>query len=94
MQIAICDADQFHTLLTALIGELTQANDHFRLVRDLDAAHKDFAREINESQTFWYLTRRAHVERVGHGRLIAAQRNQSAGLHLRPTSSPLPEFDP
>lgn len=62
MKITIRDASEFHTLLKALIGELTQAQDHVRLVRDLDAAHAAFGREFNASQTFWYLTRRAHLD--------------------------------
>ena len=38
MEIRIKDAGEFHTLLNALIGELTQAQDHFGLVTDLNAA--------------------------------------------------------
>ena len=62
MQIGIKDAAQFHTLLNALVGELTQSRDHFQLVRDLDQAHGSFAKAFNQSQTFWYLTRRAHLD--------------------------------
>ncbi len=82
MQIAIEDADQFHTLLTALIGELTQAKDHFGLVRDLDEASEEYARELNESQTFWYLTRRAHIDAVV-SRLCKAYDQNSKSLNLR-----------
>jgi hypothetical protein len=64
MKITMHEANEFHALLKALIGELTQAQDHFRLVRDLDAAHAAFGREFNESQTFWYLTRRAHLDAI------------------------------
>lgn len=61
MQITIRDAEQFLKLLEALIAELTQAQDHFRLVHDLDAAHADFAREFSGS--IWMRTMRACVRR-------------------------------
>ncbi len=56
MKIPIVDAQEFHTLLKALIGELTRAQDHFRLLQDLIAAQEEFAREFNQSQAFWSLT--------------------------------------
>jgi hypothetical protein len=82
MQITIRNAAEFHKLLTALISELTQALDHFRLVRDLDAAHAEFARAFNESQTFWYLTRRAHVDATLQ-RLCKAYDQHKGSLNLR-----------
>ena len=82
MQIRIRDAAEFHTLLKALIGELTQAQDHFGLVRDLDAASEEYARELNESRTFWYLTRRAHID-AAVSRLCKAYDQNSRSLNLR-----------
>lgn len=82
MQITVRDAGQFDTLLNALIGELTQAQDHFRLIRDLDAAHTEFARAFNESQTFWYLTRRAHLDATLQ-RLCKAYDQNRSSLNLR-----------
>ncbi len=82
MQIAIRNAAEFHKLLTVLIGELTQAHDHFRLVRDLDGAHAEFARAFNESQTFWHLTRRAHIDATLQ-RLCKAYDQHKASLNLR-----------
>ena len=56
-------ADEFHTLLEALIGELTQAQDHFGLATDLtDAASGEYARVFAQSPAFWYLTHRAHID--------------------------------
>ena len=82
MQIRIRSAKEFHTLLEALIAELNQGQDHFTLMRDLDAAHKDFAREFNQTQTFWYLTRRAHIDAT-LVRLCKAYDQHSKSLNLR-----------
>ena len=63
MEIRIKDAGEFHTLLNALIGELTQAQDHFGLVTDLNAAARaEYAQVFDQSRTFWYLTYRAQRE--------------------------------
>ena len=83
MKITIRDAQEFHTLLTALIGEITQAQDHFRLHQDLKAARDgEYAKEFNESQTFWYLTQRAHLDATLQ-RLCKAYDQNSRSLNLR-----------
>jgi HEPN superfamily AbiU2-like protein len=96
MQIAIKNATEFHSLLTTLVGELTQAGDHFRLVRDLDAARGEFAQAFNQSQTFWYLTRRAHLDATLQ-RLCKAYDQHKTSLNLRnlldTIEANLPVFD-
>ena len=82
MQIRIKSADDFHKLLNALISELAQALDHFGLVRDLDAAHEKFLQAFNQCHTFWYLTRRAHVDATLI-RLCKAYDQNADSLNLR-----------
>ena len=82
MEIRIKDAGEFHTLLNALIGELTQAQDHFGLVTDLNAAARaEYAQVFDQSQTFWYLTHRAHIDAALH-RLYRAYDRDSRSLSL------------
>lgn len=82
MKIAIKDATQFHTLPNALIGEFTQARDHFRQVRDLDSARSEFLTAFAQSQTFWHLTRRAHLDATLQ-RLCKAYDQHKTSLNLR-----------
>ena len=97
MEIKTKDAGEFQTLLEALIGELTQAQDHFGLVTDLtDAASGEYARVFAQSQAFWYLTRRAHIDAALH-RLYRAYDRDSRALSLLSLlnliSDNLPYFD-
>lgn len=82
MEIRIKDAGEFYTLLNALIGELTQAQDHFGLVTDLNAAARaEYAQVFDQSRTFWYLTYRAQREATLH-RLYRAYDKDSRSLSL------------
>ena len=60
MRIDVKDSAEFKRLLEALVDELIDAHDHFRLHRDLDAAIPDYQAEFNQSAGFWTFTLSAH----------------------------------
>ncbi len=62
MKIEVTDSAQFKRLLEALVDELIDARDHFRLHQDLNAAIQDYQEEFNQSAAFWTFTLSAHVE--------------------------------
>lgn len=80
--IRITSSDEFKRLLEALARDVGDANIHWRLYRDLIAAHQEHNQVWNQSGTFWYLTLNAHsftsVQHLGR----AFDQNDSA-LHLR-----------
>ena len=49
MKIDVKDSAEFKRLLEALVDELIDAHDHFRLHQDLDAAIPDYQVEFNQS---------------------------------------------
>jgi hypothetical protein len=51
MKIDVKDSAEFKRLLEALVDELIDAHDHFRLHQDLDAAIPDYQAEFNQSET-------------------------------------------
>jgi AbiU2 len=62
MEITISDSAEFKRLLEALVGELIDARDHFRLHQNLDAAIPDYQVEFNQSPAFWSMTLSAHMD--------------------------------
>ncbi len=51
-EIDVSDSAEFKRLLEALVDELIDARDHFRLHRDLDAAIPEYQVEFNQSASF------------------------------------------
>jgi hypothetical protein len=49
-------------LLGALVDELIDARDHFRLHQNLDAAIPEYQAEFNQSPAFWTSTLSAHMD--------------------------------
>jgi hypothetical protein len=62
MKIDVSDSAEFKRLLEALVNELIDAHDHFRLHQDLDAAIPDYQAEFNQSAGFWTFTLSAHMD--------------------------------
>jgi len=62
MEIIISDSAEFKSLLEALVNELIDARDHFRLHQNLDAAIPDYGVEFNQSPAFWTMTLSAHMD--------------------------------
>ena len=62
MEIIISNSAEFKRLLEALVDELIDAHDHFRLHQNLDAAIPDYGVEFNQSPAFWTMTRSAHMD--------------------------------
>lgn len=62
MKIDVTDSAQFKRLLEALVDELIDAHNHFRLHQDLNAAIEDYQVEFNEAAEFWTLTLSAHMD--------------------------------
>jgi hypothetical protein len=62
MKIDVTDSAQFERLLEALVDELIDAHDHFRLHQDLNAAIQDYEAEFNQSAAFWTFTLSAHMD--------------------------------
>jgi hypothetical protein len=62
MEITISDSADFKRLLEALVGELIDAREHFRLHQNLDAAIPEYGAEFNRCPVFWSLTLSAHMD--------------------------------
>jgi hypothetical protein len=62
MEIIISDSAEFRRLMEALVDELIDARDHFKLHQNLDAAIPDYGVEFNQSPVFWSMTLRAHMD--------------------------------
>src|SRR5712692_9894880 len=62
MKIDVTDSAQFKRLLEALVDELIDAHDHFRLHQNLNAAIPDYQAEFNQSAAFWTFTLSAHMD--------------------------------
>jgi AbiU2 len=62
MEINVRDGSQFHSLLVALIDELIDAREHFRLQRALNSTITEYQAEYNQSAAFWSLTLSAHMD--------------------------------
>ncbi len=71
MQIQIKNSEEFHSLLTVLLGELVDARIHLTLYKDLVKSYEEYAVEFGQSWTFWSLTLSAHLDAV-HLRLCKA----------------------
>jgi AbiU2 len=54
-------AVEFTRLLNALANDVIDAHLHWRMITDLRAAHKQYPLVGLQSQTFWHLTRKAHI---------------------------------
>jgi len=66
MDINISDSAEFKRLLEALIDELMDAQAHFKLHQDLEAATADYGAEFNQSPVFWTMTLEAHMDATLH----------------------------
>src|SRR5260370_26875660 len=62
MKVDVTDSAQFKRLLEALVDELIDAHDHFRLHQNLNAAIPDYQAEFNQSAGFWTFTLSAHMD--------------------------------
>lgn len=62
MKIDVADSAEFKRLLQALVDELIDAHDYFRLHQDLSAAIPDYQVEFNQSAAFWTHTIRALMD--------------------------------
>jgi AbiU2 len=62
MKINISDSADFKRLLEALVDELIDARDHFRLRQGLANAIPDYSVEFNQSPGFWTMTLTAHMD--------------------------------
>jgi len=62
MEINVSDSAEFKRLLEALVDELIDARDHFRLHQNLDAAIPEYGVEFNQSPAFWTMTLSAHMD--------------------------------
>lgn len=62
MKIEVADSAEFKRLLQALVDELIDAHDYFRLHQDLNAAIPDYQVEFNQSAAFWTFTTRALMD--------------------------------
>ena len=62
MQLNIRHEEDFGKLLDSLADDLVQANIHFRLYEDLQKSIPEFVSIFNESNTFWHLTFRSHLD--------------------------------
>lgn len=61
-KLTIRSEEEFERLLDSLSNELAHANIYFKLHSDLNAAFADYLVEINQSTTFWILTRQALLD--------------------------------
>src|SRR5437763_959090 len=61
-RINACTVESFKLLRAALVDELIDARDHFRLHQDLDAAIPEYQAEFNQSAAFWTFTLSAHMD--------------------------------
>jgi|SRR5215472_7947764 len=62
MKIDVGDSAEFQRLLEALVDELIDAHDHFKLHQGLAAAIPEYGMEFNQSAAFWSLTLSAHID--------------------------------
>jgi hypothetical protein len=62
--IRVKSEEQFERLRDSIDLEVSHAADHFYLLKGLEASRKDYALEMNESNTFWHLTLLAHRDAV------------------------------
>lgn len=62
MEITVTNSAEFKCLLEALVDELIDAHDHFRLHQDLDAAIPDYQAEFNQSPAFWNMAMCALID--------------------------------
>lgn len=74
-------ADDFATLLRALSADIVDAHIHWRLAGDISKALREHPVVAAQSNTFWYLTRKAHVATALQGLARAFDQEQSS-LHL------------
>lgn len=81
MILKINSAEEFERLMEGLADDIFYANFHYRLYCDLFKSVKKYEREFNQSQTFWHLTFRAHLEACLL-RLCRAYDQQGKSLHL------------
>lgn len=64
MELKITNAEEFRSLLTALLDDLVDARFHFSLHQSLVKSIEEYGKEFEQSPTFWGLTFGAHIDAV------------------------------
>lgn len=64
MKIEVTDSAEFRRLLKALVDELIDARDYFRLHKDLNDAIPHYQAEFNRSAEFWTFTLNAYMDAI------------------------------
>jgi hypothetical protein len=82
MLMDIRDAVEFQRLFDSLARELVDANIVFKLHADLERSAARFRTAMNESWTFWFLTRQATLDAAAY-RLCKVYDQDSATVNLR-----------
>lgn len=82
MVLDISDAVEFQRLLDSLVRELVDANIVFKLHLDLDRSAERFAAAMDESWTFWFLTRQSTLDAAAY-RLCKVYDQNSDIVNLR-----------
>jgi AbiU2 len=82
MLMDIGDAVEFQRLFDALVRELVDANIVFKLHTDLDRSTARFGTAMDESWTFWFLTRQSTLDAAAY-RLCKVYDQSSDAVNLR-----------
>jgi hypothetical protein len=82
MVLDIRDAVEFQRQFAALAKELVDANIVFKLHLDLDRSAARFRAAMNESRTFWFLTRQSTLDAAAY-RLCKVYDQNTAPVNLR-----------
>ena len=82
MGFKVKDAADFQKMLVALADDLVDANIHLKLYLDLNNSVNEFIEELNNANTFWFLTFRAHSD-ASMIRLCRAYDSHPSSLNLR-----------
>jgi hypothetical protein len=75
------NSKQLHEGIRALANDIADACIHWKLAKDIDAASLKWPLVVQQSNTFWSLTRTAHIEKAVSGMCRAFDQEQSS-LHL------------
>lgn len=82
MVLDIHDAIEFQRLFDSLVRELVDANIVFKLHMDLDRSTARFGAAMDESWTFWFLTRQSTLDAAAY-RLCKVYEQATDSVNLR-----------
>ena len=82
MAVPINSSSEFDALLEALADDIIQAKSHFKLLKDLRSSINKYVSELNQSNAFWRLTFRAHLDATLI-RLCRIYDDNKSALHLK-----------